>query len=332
MKKVRSPRRRDRLPPSMRGMRAQRPEEVGSPRTKRRRIEARKRATIPSQPSGRPVVQAEPGPLSFPANPDEAAAQDEVNRQQATQRELHQPGRREREYSGLWEFSASPERWTKEERAAIEKINEFEDMQEIGRIKFQDPLWKQALKDWLMGKQTENEEKMRGEFKEWVATSIAERPALSDFEQMLSPSREPEPENENLRAMSRMPEDRTREGLARLAQREAELGIANADRPREGLADERAHIMADATSVRRRPTDVGRKSQLNRDQLGEAKKIVKKWMDRTIESGRYNTDSLHGLGRRLKTWMKEKYGLDEMPPGEEWNNIYWNEAKKFKMG
>jgi len=45
---------------------------------------------------------------------------------------------RQREFSGLWEFSLSPspERWTKEERAAIEKINEFEDMQEIGRIKF----------------------------------------------------------------------------------------------------------------------------------------------------------------------------------------------------
>ena len=71
---------------------------------------------------------------------------------------------------------------------------------------------------------------------------------------------------------------------------------------------------------------------MNRDQLGEAKEIVKKWMDRTIKSGRYNIDSLHGLGRKLKTWMKEKYGLDEMPPGEEWNNMYWNEAKKFKMG
>ena len=205
-------------------------------------------------------------------------------------------------------------------------------MQEIGRIKFQDPVWKKALKDWLAGKLTENEEKLRGEFKEWVATSIEDRPALSEFSQMLSPSREPEPENENLRAMSRLPEDRTREGLARLAQREAELGIANVDRPREGLADERANIMADASRGTIRATDVGRKSQLNRDQLGEAKEIVKKWMDRTIESGRYNSDSLHGLGRRLKTWMKEKYGLDEMPPGEEWDNIYWNEAKKFKMG
>ena len=87
-------------------------------------------------------------------------------------------------------LSPSPERsgWTKEERAAIDKINEFEDMQEIGRIKFQDPVWKQALKDWLAGKLTENDEKLRGEFKEWVAASIEERPALSDFEQMLSPS------------------------------------------------------------------------------------------------------------------------------------------------
>ena len=72
-------------------------------------------------------------------------------------------------------------------------------------------MWKQALKDWLMGKQTENEEKMRGEFKQWVAASIEERPALSDFSQMLSPERVPEDENEGLRAMSRMPEDRTRE-------------------------------------------------------------------------------------------------------------------------
>ena len=88
------------------------------------------------------------------------------------------------------------------------------------------------MKDWLMGKQTENEEKMRGEFKEWVAASIEERPALSEFSQIMSPEREPENENEGLRAMSRMPEDRTREGLARLARIEAEQGIANSDRPR----------------------------------------------------------------------------------------------------
>ena len=114
------------------------------------------------------------------------------------------------------------------------------------------------MKDWLAGKLTENDEKLRGEFKESVAASIEERPALSEFSQIMSPEREPE--NENLRAMSRMPEDRTREGLARLAQREAELGIANADRPREGLADERANIMADATRGTIRATDVGRKS------------------------------------------------------------------------
>ena len=116
------------------------------------------------------------------------------------------------------------------------------------------------MKDWLAGKLTENDEKLRGEFKEWVAASIDERPALSDFEQMLSPVREEFSEFERMRAMSRMPEDRTREGLARLAQREAELGIANADRPREGLADERANIMADATRGTIRATDVGRKS------------------------------------------------------------------------
>ena len=205
-------------------------------------------------------------------------------------------------------------------------------MSKIGRIKFQDPVWKQALKDWLVGKQTDAavDEKLRGQFKEWVAASIDERPALSEFSQMMSPVREEEfAEFEGMRAMSRMPEDRTQEGLARLAQREAELGIANADRPREGLADERALIMDDAITGIRRATDVGRKSQLNYDQVREAMKIVKKWMDKTTESGTYSRGALHGLGATLKTWMKEKYGLDEFPPHERWDNLYWNEAKKF---
>ena len=60
-------------------------------------------------------------------------------------------------------------------------------------------------------------------------------------------------------------------------------------------------------------------------------KIVKKWMEKTTKSGTYNIDGLHALGRTLKIWMKEKYDLDEMPPGEEWDNLYWNEAKKFNM-
>ena len=57
-------------------------------------------------------------------------------------------------------------------------------------------------------------------------------------------------------------------------------------------------------------------------------KIVKKWMEKTTKSGNYNRAALQGLGKTLKTWMREKYDLD-MPPGEEWDNLYWNEAKKF---
>jgi hypothetical protein len=87
--------------------------------------------------------------------------------------------------------------------------------------------------------------------------------------------------------------------------------------------------MDDAITGAIRATDVGRKSQLNYDQVREAMKIVKKWMDKTTESGTYSRGALHGLGATLKTWMKEKYGQDEMPPGERWDNLYWNEARKF---